>query len=220
MECGTRLQHFAGGGLVDWKYALGVDDFVINGVAVGFHGGSVTCDRELHAPWQSPRRSGGSIRAGARTGIANIRIGKTPARPEPNVAHTARMSADILHVQRTLRTRLFEGPQAIRWRPGRELVAHMLLYLDDAPALLAHCYGMGAIAARRRPGGWRLWRLCRRARVGAGLCGAGRGAACEPASCPAQGLRFNAASPCLRNVWREPTPVLCPKWARTRLHRR
>lgn len=38
---------------------------------------------------------------------------------------------DLLAVQRTLRRRFFEGPQALRWRPGRELIAQLLLYLDD-----------------------------------------------------------------------------------------
>ena len=41
---------------------------------------------------------------------------------------------DILSVQRRLRRRLFEGETAIRWRPGRELAAQLLLYLDDAQA--------------------------------------------------------------------------------------
>lgn len=37
---------------------------------------------------------------------------------------------EILALQRALRRRFFEGPQAVRWRPGRELVAQLLLYLD------------------------------------------------------------------------------------------
>ena len=41
---------------------------------------------------------------------------------------------DIFHVQRRLRRQLFEGPDAIRWRPGRELAAQLLLYLDDPQA--------------------------------------------------------------------------------------
>ena len=137
--------------------------------------------------------------------------GKPPARPEPNVAHTARMSADILHVQRTLRTRLFEGPQAIRWRPGRELVAHMLLYLDDAPAC------------------WRIVTEWVREQLDADRVDGGFGgfvgvqglvqdyvvlAEVQRASLhlpSVQGLRFNAASPCLRNVWREPTLCALPE---------
>ena len=38
---------------------------------------------------------------------------------------------DFLRIQRELRARLFEGSAAIRWRPGRELAAQLLLYLDD-----------------------------------------------------------------------------------------
>lgn len=41
---------------------------------------------------------------------------------------------EILALQRALRRRFFEGPQAMRWRPGRELIAQLLLYLDDPPA--------------------------------------------------------------------------------------
>ncbi|MCG3190064.1 MAG: hypothetical protein LKCHEGNO_02665 [Burkholderiaceae bacterium] len=41
---------------------------------------------------------------------------------------------ELLHVQRRLRRRLFEGSTAIRWRPGRELAAQLLLYLDDPHA--------------------------------------------------------------------------------------
>jgi DNA-binding CsgD family transcriptional regulator len=37
----------------------------------------------------------------------------------------------LIALQRDLRRRFFEGPQAIRWRPGRELIAQLLLYLDD-----------------------------------------------------------------------------------------
>jgi len=37
----------------------------------------------------------------------------------------------FLHLQRQWRERLFEGENALRWRPGRELAAELLLYLDD-----------------------------------------------------------------------------------------
>ncbi len=153
----------------------------------------------------------GSIRAGARAGIANIRIGKTPGTPGAHVAHTARMSADILHVQRMLRARLFEGPQAIRWRPGRELVAHMLLYLDDAPACwrIATEWVREQLDADRVDGGF------------GGFVGT-QGlvqdyvvlAEVQRTSLPlprVQGLRFNAASPCLRAVWREPALCALPE---------
>lgn len=41
---------------------------------------------------------------------------------------------EILFLQRALRRRLFESSQAVRWRPGRDLVAQLLLYLDDPDA--------------------------------------------------------------------------------------
>lgn len=41
---------------------------------------------------------------------------------------------DILVLQRALRQRFFEGSHAVRWRPGRELLAQLLLYLDDPEA--------------------------------------------------------------------------------------
>jgi DNA-binding CsgD family transcriptional regulator len=41
---------------------------------------------------------------------------------------------DLVRTQRALRGRLFEGASAIRWRPGRELAAQLLLYLDDPQA--------------------------------------------------------------------------------------
>lgn len=52
----------------------------------------------------------------------------TPIQPHP-------MNDDaILQRQRSLRRQLFEGSGAIRWRPGRELAAQLLLYLDDPRA--------------------------------------------------------------------------------------
>ena len=41
---------------------------------------------------------------------------------------------DILLFQREFRRRLFESERAITWRPGRELAAQLLLYLDDPQA--------------------------------------------------------------------------------------
>lgn len=41
---------------------------------------------------------------------------------------------ELLHTQRALRRRLFEGSTAVRWKPGRELAAQLLLYLDDPDA--------------------------------------------------------------------------------------
>lgn len=126
------------------------------------------------------------------------------------------MSADILHVQRTLRTRLFEGPHAIRWRAGRELVAQMLLYLDDAPA----CWRMATewlreqLDADRVDGGF------------GGFVGLEGGvqdyvvvAEVQRASLPlprVQGLRFNAASPCIRKVWGAPGICALPEVSQDR----
>lgn len=42
----------------------------------------------------------------------------------------------VLAEQRALRKHLFEGSSAIRWHPGRELAAQILLYLDDPQACL------------------------------------------------------------------------------------
>lgn len=169
------------------------------------------CDRKRLVPWQAHGDLVGSIWAGARPGIANIRMGKTPGTPRAQVAHTARMSADILHLQRTLRTRLFEGPQAIRWRPGRELVAHMLLYLDDAPACwrIATEWVREQLDADRVDGGFGGF---------VGTHGLVQDyvvlAEVQRTSLPlpsVQGLRFNAASPCLRAVWRQPTLCALPE---------
>lgn len=121
------------------------------------------------------------------------------------------MSADLFSVQRALRQRLFDGPQAIRWRPGRELVAHMLLYLDDAP----QCWHIVTewlreqLDADRVDGGY------------GGFVGA-HGvvqdyvvvAEVQRASLPlpqVQGLRFNAASPCIRSVWNAPGICALPE---------
>lgn len=41
---------------------------------------------------------------------------------------------ELIHLQRDLRRRLFEGSAAVSWRPGRELAAQLLLYLDDPQA--------------------------------------------------------------------------------------
>ena len=42
----------------------------------------------------------------------------------------------VLAEQRVLRRHLFEGSSAIRWHPGRELAAQILVYLDDPQACL------------------------------------------------------------------------------------
>jgi DNA-binding CsgD family transcriptional regulator len=78
-----------------------------------------------------------SVGIGVPVGIANIRIGTTL--PRRRVGYPFRGRDDmndneIIALQRALRRRFFEGPQAVRWRPGRELVAQLLLYLDDPAA--------------------------------------------------------------------------------------
>lgn len=40
----------------------------------------------------------------------------------------------LMDEQRHWRQKLLEGPQALRWRPARELAAQLLLYLDDPSA--------------------------------------------------------------------------------------
>jgi DNA-binding CsgD family transcriptional regulator len=108
---------------------------------------------------------------------------------------------DILHVQRTLRARLFEGGSAIRWRPGRELAAQLLLYLDDPDACwrLTTEWLRETLDADRVDGGF------------GGFVGAG-GAARDyvvVAESQRPGLllpavmnrRFDAADPALRAVW-------------------
>lgn len=120
------------------------------------------------------------------------------------------MSDDILQTQRSLRRRLFEGPNALRWRPGRELAAQLLLYLDDAPA----CWRIAAEWLRERLdadrvdggfGGFVSHRGCVEDYVVV--------AEVQRESLPmprVQGLSFNGASPCLRQVWQEPGVCALP----------
>ena len=108
---------------------------------------------------------------------------------------------DILSVQRRLRRRLFEGETAIRWRPGRELAAQLLLYLDDAQA----CWRITAdwlretLDADRVDGGFGGY-------IGAGgrvrdyvvMAEVQRDSLALPS---VLGRRFSAADPGLRAVW-------------------
>jgi DNA-binding CsgD family transcriptional regulator len=108
---------------------------------------------------------------------------------------------DILRIQRDLRRRLFEGPGAIRWRPGRELAAQLLLFLDDPQA----CWRITAewlrdtLDADRVDGGFGGF-------VGANgrprdyvvMAEAQRDSLRLP---PVIGLRFSASNPGLRAVW-------------------
>lgn len=108
---------------------------------------------------------------------------------------------DILALQRHLRRRLFEGERAITWRPGRELAAQLLLYLDDPQAC------------------WRITAQWLRDTLDADRVDAGFGgyidargqardylvtAEVRRVSMPlpsVAGLRFSAADPGLRAVW-------------------
>lgn len=110
---------------------------------------------------------------------------------------------DILHVQRTLRQRLFEGPCAIRWRPGRELAAQLLLYLDDPRACwrITTEWLRDTLDADRVDGGYGGF-------IGSGgrphdyvvVAEAQRHAALLPS---ALGHRFEAASSGLRLLWQD-----------------
>ena len=107
----------------------------------------------------------------------------------------------LLDTQRRLRRRLFEGPDAIAWRPARELAAQLLLYLDDP----ARCWQIAAewlretLDADRVDGGWGGW-------VGADgrssryvvLAEARRPTLALPS---VRGVCFDAADPSIRAVW-------------------
>lgn len=108
----------------------------------------------------------------------------------------------FLHAQRALRCRFFEGPDALRWRPGRELMAQLLLYLDRPQT----CWQLivewlrDTLDADRTDGGW-----------GGFIDASGRGrryiasaeAVRSTMSLPSvQGIAFDAADPALTAVWR------------------
>jgi DNA-binding CsgD family transcriptional regulator len=108
---------------------------------------------------------------------------------------------DILRIQRDLRRRLFEGPGAIRWRPGRELAAQLLLFLDDPKACwrITTEWLRDTLDADRVDGGF-----------GGFVCVNGRPrdyvvmaeAQRDSLQLPTVlGLRFDAANPGLRAVW-------------------
>lgn len=111
---------------------------------------------------------------------------------------------DFLRIQRELRARLFEGSAAIRWRPGRELAAQLLLYLDDAQA----CWRLTAewlrdtLDADRVDGGYGGFL----GRDGEGrsyvvMAEARRNSIALPS---VLGIRFDAADPSIRHVWGDP----------------
>jgi len=108
---------------------------------------------------------------------------------------------DILRVQRALRRRLFEGDSAMRWRPGRELAAQLLLYLDDPQACwrITTEWLRDILDADRVDGGFGGY---------VGATGKARDyvilAEAQRPSMPLPsvlGLRFNAANPGIRAVW-------------------
>lgn len=125
------------------------------------------------------------------------------------------MHDDILPLQRSLRRRLFEGPDAIRWRPGRDLAAHLLLYLDDAEA----CWRIAAewlrehLDADRVDGGFGGF-IGQRGVIENYVVSAEvrRGSLPMPRL---QGLSFNGASPCMRSVWRETGVFTLPDVSQT-----
>jgi DNA-binding CsgD family transcriptional regulator len=107
----------------------------------------------------------------------------------------------LLNTQRTLRRRLFEGPGALRWRPGRELAAQMLLYLDEPQSCwrLATEWLRDTLDADRADGGWGGYVDAR----GQGRCYvAAAEAVRHTLALPSvQGIRFDAADPAIRSVW-------------------
>ena len=108
---------------------------------------------------------------------------------------------EILRVQRDMRARLFEGPQAVRWRPGRELAAQLLLYLDDPLGCwrLTTDWLLDLLGADRVDGGFGGF-----VASGGRVCDYVVMAEAQRGSLPLEsvlGLRFSANDPGLRTVW-------------------
>lgn len=108
----------------------------------------------------------------------------------------------FLQSQRALRQRFFEGPGALHWRPGRELVAQLLLYLDQPQT----CWRLivewlrDTLDADRADGGW-----------GGFIDADGRGRRYVVAAESVRrtmplpsvhGIEFDATDPALTAVWR------------------
>ena len=111
---------------------------------------------------------------------------------------------DLLALQRQFRGRLFEGAQALRWRPGRELAAQFLLYLDNPQACwrLLVQWLRDTLDADRVDAGFGGY-------IGADgqVCDYVVAAEVQRESLPQPsvlGLHFSAAEPGLRAVWGGP----------------
>jgi DNA-binding CsgD family transcriptional regulator len=110
------------------------------------------------------------------------------------------MSTDtFLMRQRLLRQRWLDDATAIRWRPGRDLLAHLLLHLDEPTRgwkLLAEGV-REALDADRVDGGWGGFVYGGAQAYGA-VAEVQRGGLGLPPVC---GLRFDAHDAGLRQVW-------------------
>ena len=121
----------------------------------------------------------------------------------------------LLHTQRALRRRLFDSGEALRWPPGQDLAARLLLYLDDARAcwtMTAHWLQdlLGADRVDAGPGGFIDRTGGPRAyRAVAEVCRHGTG---WPS---VLGVAVDAAQPELRALWRTEV-VAIPAVARAR----
>lgn len=107
-------------------------------------------------------------------------------------------------MQRRLRRRLFEGSAAIRWRPGRELAAQLLLYLDDSHACwrITTEWLRDTLDADRVDGGFGGFvGFGGRARHYVAIAETRRSSNPLPS---VLGLQFNAFEPGMRAVWGEP----------------
>lgn len=130
-------------------------------------------------------------------------------RDEPGTALTrlpaqALDDEDILRVQRRLRKRLFEGSGAIRWRPGRELAAQLLLYLDDPQACwrITTAWLRETLDADRVDGGFGGFiGVDGRARPYVAVAETQRDSTPLPS---VLGLEFSAFEPGLRAAWQGP----------------
>lgn len=108
----------------------------------------------------------------------------------------------LLRTQRLLRRRLFEGATALRWRPGRELAAQLLLYLDEPATCwaLATAWLRDTLDADRADGGF--GGFVDRDGLGRSYVVAAEAVRPTMALPSVQGIRFDAADPAIRSVWR------------------